>query len=73
MTQARFRGPARARVDQAQPRQPEVRHRARRRADIVGKLRLDQDQRRVPARSTQVLVLSVPAPGIFAFPRCVAV
>jgi len=34
------------RRNQPQPRQPEIRHRARRRADIVGKLRLDQDHAR---------------------------
>src|SRR3989440_7980242 len=38
--------PAFARVDEAQARQPEIRHCARRRADIVRKLRLDQDHAR---------------------------
>ena len=39
-------GPAVARLDQPQPRQAEIRHGARRRADIVAELRLDQDHHR---------------------------
>jgi hypothetical protein len=55
--------PAFTRIDKAQARQPEIRHRARDRANVVGKLRLDQDHAR-SRRSTQCFVLSVPAPGI---------
>ena len=39
-------GPAVARLDQTQPRQAEIRHGPRRRADVVAELRLDQDHHR---------------------------
>ena len=39
-------GPGLPRRDEAQPRQAEIRHRARRRADILAELRLDQDDDR---------------------------
>ncbi len=35
-----------ARIDQAQPRQPEIAHGARRRADVLAELRLDQNDHR---------------------------
>ena len=41
--------PALPRLDQTQPRQTEIRHGARGRADIFAKLRLDQDDDRAPA------------------------
>ena len=39
-------GPGAARLDEAQPRQPEIPHGARRRADILAELRLDQHDHR---------------------------
>ena len=36
-------GPAVARIDDAQPRQPEIAHRARGHADVLAELRLDQN------------------------------
>ena len=36
-------GPAVARLDEPQPGQPEIAHRARRHADVLAELRLDQD------------------------------
>ena len=56
-------GPGLPRRDQAQPRQAEIRHGARGGADILAELRLDQDDDRAGA-SAQILVLSVPAPGM---------
>ena len=43
---ARSIGPAVARLDQPQPRQPEIGHGAGGRADILAELRLDQDHHR---------------------------
>ena len=61
---ARLRiGPFLPRLDQPQPAQPEIRHGARRRADVLAHLRLDQDHHR-PRLLHPSLVLSVPAPGM---------
>ncbi len=55
---ARNIGPAVARLDDAQPRQPEIAHGARRHADVLAELRLDQNHGRA-AMLVAVLVLSV--------------
>ena len=57
-------GPALPRLDDAQPRQAEIRHGAGGGADIFAELRLDQDDDRPGRRDPGSCVLSVPAPGM---------